>query len=227
MLKILEEMCKYYQKKKPRYLTGKIHILIGEDNGFLVDLKENDVTVEKSGLDMEGDLGLTMSEKTFDKLAKGEWNGMTAAGRSNWLESAPLDFRSPEGTNLEGETLQMMYHFLVHFFRNDYPTVTQLGRDHSRKVHGGNAVPIAYGNGIRYAYYTISKGEQINEDEKDPWNQVFTVINGTGTAVVDGEEMELKKKISVHVPPNVEHILKKESGDDDLELLWVAYGEKA
>ncbi|MFP4051300.1 MAG: SCP2 sterol-binding domain-containing protein [Thermoplasmata archaeon] len=152
-------MCKYYQKKKPRDLTGKIHILIGEDNCFLVDLKENEVSVKETDTDLQGDLGLTMSKETLYKLVEGKWNGMTAAGRSNWSESTPLDFRLPEGTNLEGENLQMMYHFLVHFFSNVYPTVTQLGRGHSRKVHGGNAVPIAYGHGIRYAYYTISKGQ--------------------------------------------------------------------
>lgn len=226
MLDILERMCGSYRKKKPDDITGEIHLSIG-DKGYLVELGENDVNVTGSGTEMQGDLGLVMSEDTFDKLATGEWNGMTAAGRSHMSESAPLDFQVPEGKKLEGDTLQMMYHFLVHFFSEGYPTVTELGREHARKVHGGNAVPIAYGQGVRYAYYTIKKGEQINEDEADPWDQVFTVIDGTGKAVIDGEEIELKKNISVHVPPKVEHIVKKEEGEDDLELIWMAYGEKA
>ncbi|MFP4051301.1 MAG: cupin domain-containing protein [Thermoplasmata archaeon] len=67
----------------------------------------------------------------------------------------------------------------------------------------------------------------MNDDDKDPWDQVFTVMSGIGTAVVDGKKIELKKNKAVHVPPNVEHIIKKEEGEDDLELLWIAYGEKA
>ena len=227
MLETLRDMADSYRKKKPEDLNGKIHILIDDENGYTVELKEDSVEVEASRTELEGDLGLVMTKDTFDKLASGEWNGMTAAGRSTMSESAPLDFRVPDGSELEGDTLQMMYHFLTHFFSTEYPTVTELGREHSRKVHGGNAVPIAYGHGVRYAYYTIVQGEQINEDESDPWDQVFTVIGGTGTAIIDGEEIDLKENISVHVPPKVSHIIKKESGDDDLELLWMAYGEKA
>jgi len=227
MLEELKKMAECYQKKKPSNLKGKIHILIGKVHGFIVRLEENDVEVEEADVDVTGNLGLVMSKETFTKLNSGEWNGMTAAGRSSMSDSAPLDFRLPEGTKMNDEILQMMYHFLTHFFSKDYPTITRLGRKHARKVHGGNAVPIAYGHGIRSAYYTIQKGEQINEDELDPWDQVFTVIDGSGKALVDGDEIELEKNMSVHVPPNKEHVVKKEEGDDDLELLWIAYGEKA
>jgi len=227
MLEDLKNMADCYEKKKSSDLRGEIHLLIGEKYGFLVSLGESDVEVEEANLDNTGDLGLVMSEDTFDKLISGEWNGMTAAGRSSMSESAPLDFCLPEGKQPDEEILQMMYHFLTHFFSKDYPTITELGRNHARKVHGGNAVPIAYGHGIRSAYYTIQKGEQINEDELDPWNQVFTVIDGSGKALVAGEEIELVKNMSVHVPPETEHIVKKEEGEDDLELLWIAYGEKA
>ncbi|MGM0510567.1 MAG: cupin domain-containing protein [Thermoplasmatota archaeon] len=227
MLETLQDMAESYQKKKPEDITGRIHILIDEENGYAVELKEKSVGVEGSGIELDGDLGLTMSKETFEKLSNGVWNGMTAAGRSTMSESAPLDFRVPDGGKLEGDNLQMMFHFLTHFFSTDYPTVTELGREHSRKVHGGNAVPIAYGHGVRYAYYTIGEGEQINEEESDPWNQVFTVIGGTGTAIIEGQEIELEKNISVHVPPNASHIIKKDSVEEDLELLWMAYGEKA
>ena len=227
MLEEIERMARFYEKKKPSSLRGKIHLLIGEDHRFLIRLKENEVEVEEVDTDEIDCLGLVMSEETFAKLDSGEWNGMTAAGRESMSESAPIDFRLPEGSRMDEETLQMMYHLGMHFFSKDYPTITKLGREHSRKVHGGNVVPIAYGHGIRSAYYTIEKGEQINEDELDPWDQVFTVIGGNGKALIDGEEIELEKNISVHVPPNTEHIVKKDEDEDDLELLWIAYGEKA
>lgn len=226
MISTLREMSECYRKKKPSDITGLIHISIGDEE-YLVRLDEEDVQVEKAGKDRQADLGLVMSEKTFEDLRSGKWNGMTATGRASMSESAPLDFRVPDGEGMDGENLQLLYHFLTHFFSGGYPTVTDLGREHSRKIHGGNAVPIAYGHGVRYAYYTISQGEQINEDESDPWDQVFTVINGTGTAVIDGEEIELEKDMAVHVPPKLRHVVKNERGDDDLELLWMAYGEDA
>jgi len=227
ILEELREMSKFYTAKKPDDLQIKVHLLIGDEDGYLVEMGKNDIKVKEAGIENQGDIGLVMSEETFDKLSSGKWNGMTAAGRANMSDPAPLDFRVPEGQGMDAQKLQMMYHFLIHFFSKEYPTITKLGKEHSRKVHGGNAVPIAYGHGIRSAYYSIEKGDQINEDEQDPWNQVFTVLSGTGTAVIDGEKVELEKNISVHVPPNTAHIVKKEEGSDELELLWIAYGEQA
>ncbi|MFO7791921.1 MAG: cupin domain-containing protein [Candidatus Saliniplasma sp.] len=227
LLEDLKEMALFYSKKKPDRLRGTIHLSIGDEYGFLVDMGRSDIIVEEASTENQADIGLVMSKDTFEKLSSGKWNGMTAAGRANISDPAPLDFRVPEGEEMDDRKLQILYHFLIHFFSKDYPTITELGKEHSRKVHGGNAVPIAYGHGIRSAYYTIEKGDLINEDEQDPWNQVFTVLSGTGMAVIDGEEIELEKKMSVHVPPNTAHIVKKEEGSDELELLWIAYGEQA
>ena len=227
ILEELREMSKFYIAKKPDRLHGKVHLLIGDEEGFLVEMTKNDIKVKEADVEDQGYIGLVMSEETFERLSSGKWNGMTAAGRANMSDPAPLDFRVPEGEGMDAQKMQMMYHFLIHFFSKEYPTITKLGKEHSRKVHGGNAVPIAYGHGIRSAYYSIEKGDQINEDEQDPWNQVFTVLSGTGTAVIDDEEVELEKNMSVHVPPNTAHIVKKEEGSDELELLWIAYGEQA
>ncbi|MGM0405810.1 MAG: cupin domain-containing protein [Thermoplasmatota archaeon] len=227
ILEELKEMSKFYTAKKPDELQGKIHLLVGDEEGFLVEMRKSKIEVKEAGVENQGDIGLVMSEGTFEKLSSGKWNGMTAAGRAHMSDSAPLDFKVQEGEEMDAQKMQMMYHFLVHFFSKEYPTITILGKEHSRKVHGGNAVPIAYGHGIRSAYYSIEKGDQINEDERDPWNQVFSVLSGTGTAVIDGEEIELEKNMSVHVPPNTAHIVKKEEGSDELELLWIAYGEQA
>ncbi|MFW6141279.1 MAG: cupin domain-containing protein [Candidatus Saliniplasma sp.] len=227
LIEELRELSKFYLTKKSDQLQGKVHLSIGDEKGFIVDMGENDIEVQEASVENQGDIGLVMSRETFEKLSSGKWNGMTAAGRANMSDPAPLDFRVPEGEGMDDQELQMMYHFLIHFFSKGYPTVTKLGKEHSRKVHGGNAVPIAYGHGIRSAYYSIERGDQINEDEKDPWDQVFTVISGTGTAFIDGEEIELEKNMSVHVPPNTAHIVKKEEGSDELELLWIAYGEQA
>ena len=220
-------MAEGYRKQTPGDWTGTVRLRIEENGEYAVSIEETAVSVEETDGNVAWTVGLELSEETFEKLSSGEWNGLTAAGRESMSDPAPLDFGVPDGVELKGETLQLLYHFLTHFFTREYPTVTRLGREHSRVVHGGNAVPVAYGPGVRYAYYTIRDGERINEDETDPWNQVFTVVAGTGTATIDGEPVPLEPNVSVHVPPGVEHVVEPNGDGDDLELLWLAYGEGA
>jgi quercetin dioxygenase-like cupin family protein len=227
MIDVLAEMADSYERTKPNDFVGRVRVRIGEDDAYLVVLAEETVTVHEATVDDDWTVSLDLSEETFEKLAAGKWNGLTAAGRESMSDDAPLDFRVPDDAELEGETLQLLYHFLTHFFGREHPTVTRLGRSHARTVHGGNAVPIAYGHGVRYAYYTIREGEQINEDEADPWDQIFTVVRGSGIALVDGERIGLEENVAVHVPPGSTHRIRCGDDADALELLWVAYGEGA
>ncbi len=53
---------------------------------------------------------------------------------------------------------------------------------------------------------------------------MFIVGGGSGTAAVDGEEIELEKNISVHVPYDVEHIVKKEEGWSLIRIFLILVG---
>lgn len=225
MINVLSAMAKNYTAFKPADLTGKINILIGQE-WFHLELKGEGVSAWEGKTDDELATFL-MSADTFAKLLDGTWNALTAAGRENIRQSAPIDFQLPTGAQLTPKFMQMIYHMGMHFFKTDVPHTYNFGLEHTRKVHGGNATALAYGSGVRFAYYTISGDEQINDgDTKDPFDQMFTVIGGQGVAHIGGVEIHLQRGIAVHVPPNSTHIISASPGEQ-LELFWLAYGKGA
>ncbi len=225
MIDIIQTMASNYTAFKPVGLTGKVNMVI-DSKWFHVDLTGEQVTAQEGRT--EGELAtFSMSRDTFEKLIDGTWNALTAAGRENIRQSAPIDFQLPAGAQLTPEFMQMIYHMGMHFFKTEIPHVYNFGLKHTRKVHGGNAAALAYGSGVRFAYYTISGDEQINDgDTKDPFDQMFTVIGGQGVAQIGGIEINLQRGVAVHVPPNSTHIITASPGEQ-LELFWLAYGKGA
>jgi mannose-6-phosphate isomerase-like protein (cupin superfamily) len=224
MISILENMSKNYSKVKPKNLVGSINIEIAE-NIFNLKLSEDNTSIHE-GKDDKAIMTLYMNEETWGNLASGKWNGMTAAGREHMSQSTPLDFKFGKDVVLSKELMQDLYHLAMHFFNTTYPTHAYFGLENTRVIHGGNAVALAYGPGVRSAYYAIRDDQQINADEKDPWTQCFIVIGGSGTATIDGVKMKIEKGMAIHVPPNVTHTFIADSGVI-LEGIWLAYGEGA
>ncbi len=224
MISILEKMACNYLRVKPKELVGSINIEIYKDVFNLV-LDENDAKVSSGG-DENAFITLTMNNETWDNLVSGKWNGMTAAGREHMRQSTPLDFKFGKNTQLSPALMQDLYHLAMHFFNTTYPTHAYFGLEHTRVIHGGNAVALAYGPGVRSAYYAVKGDEQINADEKDPWSQCFMVIGGSGTATIDGVAMKIEKGMAIHVQPNVTHTFVADEGEI-LEGIWLAYGKNA
>jgi mannose-6-phosphate isomerase-like protein (cupin superfamily) len=225
VLATLQDLAKNYARVKPKEYTGTLNMDI-EGRFFAIAMEKESVSVSE-GRSEKAIAELVLSEETYARLLDGTWNGMTAAGRENIRQSAPLDFRFLPGHTFSGQLLQMLYHLGMHFFQQSYPSVFRFGPAHTRLVHGGHAVPLAYGHGIRFAYYTISGDERINDDDAaDPFDQVISVIGGKGLAVIDGVEVALERGIAVHVPPRTTHLIKA-TGSERLELFWVAYGSGA
>jgi mannose-6-phosphate isomerase-like protein (cupin superfamily) len=225
VLATLQDLAKNYARVKPKEYTGTLNMDI-EGRFFAIAMEKESVSVSE-GRSEKAIAELVLSEETYARLLDGTWNGMTAAGRENIRQSAPLDFRFLPGYTFSGQLLQMLYHLGMHFFQQSFPSVFRFGPAHTRRVHGGHAVPLAYGHGIRVAYYTISGDERINDDDAaDPFDQVISVIGGKGLAVIDGVEVALERGIAVHVPPRTTHLIKA-TGSERLELFWVAYGSGA
>lgn len=224
MINDLKKLATNYNRVKPVEYVGVINFVIAGDS-YYMSMEQEQVSMHE-GKYANPLLTIIMSSDTYNKLLDGTWNGLTAAGRARMSEPAPLDFELPEGRGLTGELMQMLYHLSMHFFSGTYPTVAKFGKGHTRIVHGGNVTALAYGHGIRSAYYCITDRQQINSDERDPWWQCFSIIGGKGIATIDGQQVYLEKGVAIHVPPNVTHTFKAFEGEL-LELIWVAYGNKA
>lgn len=225
MLAVLKHMAENYSRLKPLDFEGvlnltiqgdKFHILLGKDS---VDVQE--------GHQEERMLDFFMDQDTFGKLCDGTWSGLTAGGREHMGQSTPLDFKLPPGVAPTPQLLQVIYHMGMHFFNTSYPNIYRFGPDHTRFVHGGHATPLVYGHGVRFAYYTIVSGEQINElDDTNPFPSYFTIIGGKGTAIVADKEINIEKGMAIHVPKNANHVFKADKGQR-LELMMLAYGPGA
>ncbi len=224
MLKTLRQMTEVYERYKPEDQVGDVQIKIGDER-FILRLRPQSVGVERGVTEGRVLVEVSMEKETFRRLADGTWNGLTAAGRENMSQWAPIDFDFP--CEKKVDALQVAYHLGTHFFRKEFPAMTQFGPEHTRKIHGGNAAALAYGEGIRSAYYTVTGDETINEEgEKDPWYQVFIVIGGRGRARIGNTEVKLREGCAIHVPPQTIHTLRAE-GEHRLEVIWLAYGEGA
>lgn len=225
MLAELSKMAANYSLVKPKDFSGIVNFCIGQ-NKFICTMTEDSVKIEEGYSDQQL-LDFLMEPETFEKLKNGTWTALTAAGREDMRQSAPLDFKLGAAQKLSAEILHLTYHLGTHFFTLEYPQVIRFGPDNTRLVHGGNAAALAYGYGVRFAYYTITGDEQINrEEDKNPFYQLVCIINGRGTAWVAGKEILLEKGIAIYVPINETHIFRAAEGHH-LELFILMYGPGA
>ena len=106
MINLIKQMASNYANLKPSHMTGTFNLAIGEER-FIVAMTETTVEVA-NGEDASAFITLLMSTETFGKLRSGTWTGLTAAGRENMRQSAPIDFRLPTGAGLTPQLMQII-----------------------------------------------------------------------------------------------------------------------
>ena len=170
---------------------------------------------------------LTSDLDTYRRIYSGDLNAMTAAGRASYREAAPLDMILENGMTMRGINWDYAYFTMINFFNSHPSNKTLLGREHARKIHGGFAVALFYSKGFRSAFYSIQKGELLNEaGEKDPWNQSFIILSGSGFAQIGGETFPVKANEAYYIKPGVEHQVWTET-EEGITLIWNAWGIEA
>jgi mannose-6-phosphate isomerase-like protein (cupin superfamily) len=178
------------------------------------------------GLVEGADTTLTLTADTLRRLYRGEWSGLGAAGRASIRDAAPLDFTIPPGVHPLA-AMRRGYYFVTHFFSVDVPTRVPFGEGHTRKIHGGHAAPLFYGEGLRSAYYRLEPGDVLNDDgARDPMHQGFIIIGGCGIATIGELRFNIRQGQAVYIPPHTVHMLTP-GGPTAVELIWLAWGEKA
>jgi mannose-6-phosphate isomerase-like protein (cupin superfamily) len=85
-------------------------------------------------------------------------------------------------------------------------------------AHGAHPIPLTYWDGLRSSWILVKKGEILNKQgEKDPWPQLFIILEGKG--IVGDKEFEVEPNMVVYIPKNTIHQI---TAEEDTKVIWLA-----
>ncbi len=223
MIEILQEMVKTFQNKIDRDFTLTVQLdMQDQQESYHINIKCGEVTIHK-GPTENPHLLLVTDRNTLQKICNKEMTALTAAGKAEMSDSAPLDWTLPKNTKFTPELVDNAYYFIQHFFDTAFPEKILLGEQYSRLVHGGHAIPLYYSTGFRSAWYLLKKGEKLSEPkDTNPFPQAFIFIKGTGFVEIEDKTIAVKAGESYYIPPNTNSMVWTE---DELTLIWLAWGK--
>jgi mannose-6-phosphate isomerase-like protein (cupin superfamily) len=225
---ILREMAEAYAQKarSPEGVTVSFAIDGDATICHLSAQPEQAVCVE-AGEHPKSEFTVVTTTEILRKLAHGEMSPLTAAGRENLRQPAPLDFRLPEGVSFTIALYHRITLFVQRFFNPLPGERIRIDERASRIVHGGHVVALYADVGFRSAWYLLNPGEQVNEPgDANPFPQAFVVLSGSGTAHIGGVSHDLQPHTAYYIPPGAEHVARP-SPDGPLTVIWFAWGEGA
>jgi len=220
----------YNQKCKPKneILFG-FEVDAGKSGIWTIHATPDAGAVLKKGKPEKPTIMMFTDMKTLKNIHSGKMNFLTAVGRAHITDPAPLNFRFMKGAVPNPAVIYGNLPFLFHFFNRGSPEIIPFGEEHSRFIHGGNAVPIYYDEGLRTAWYQVKKGMVINKEERDqknPFPTLIICIQGAAKAKLGDKELELKKGMSVFIPAGMTHTIWNEN-KEPFEFIIVMFGEGA
>ena len=166
-------------------------------------------------------------ESTLLDIYHEKMTGMTAAAQATGLDAAPLEVRTNEAAAELANPRRALLGFAQDFFNRSWPERIKLGEEHSRVVHGAHAIPLYYGEGFRSAWYTIEKGQRLNEPgDTNPFPQAFVIISGEGMAKIGDSTIKVHAGESYYIAPGSDHVLWTES-EHGITLIWLGWGKGA
>jgi len=200
-------------------LDKEIYQVEFKDKSFKLNQGQND----SSNMTFESTL------KHYNKIYKGDMTAMTSMGQATSSDPIPLipKLEKPITDN----PLNDFLYFSQRFFNLSNHDKVKLGLEHSRVVHGGNAIPIFYQKsdefGVRSAWYQINKGEQVNDiGDTNPFPQYFIITGGNGLAKIGNDTISIKTNEAYYVAPQNDHVFWNEN-DEPLTIIFMAYGKGA
>lgn len=188
-----------------------------ENEAATLQIKET-ITVQEGS--HSPDAKILMNKTVFDKILNGEADFGALIGRSKYSEKRPIDFEIINTTKTN-QIISTLYNLMTIFFTPGKPKIKNLTRSLAGDAHGAHPIPLVYGDGIRSGWYTIDKGETLNElGEKDPYPQLFVVIKGRGEAQIGDTSITLEPDSAIYIPVNTSHSV---TALETVQLLWLAW----
>jgi mannose-6-phosphate isomerase-like protein (cupin superfamily) len=188
--------------------SGESATLLVSDNITLVEGSQNP------------DMRITMEAAIFNKILAGEADFGALIGRSKMSDIRPIngEFINPKKSY---QLMEILYTFMTVFFTPGKVKIKQLRAELAGDAHGAHPIPLVYWDGVRYAWYSINKGEILNEaGEKDPYPQAVIFLKGKGQIYLDDVSLDIEHNKIIYIPMNVIH---KIEAYEHTELLWIAW----
>lgn len=214
--------------KDPNRLNMVFGIRVGARD-WTIDSTTDPATVSEGQPD-EAAMIFVTDEKTFTRIASGDMNALTSLAQAGSSDPTPMTMDFVNGFEFDDKARAMFMSLLFHFFATGQPEIVPLGSEHSRFVHGGNALPIYYAPQLRTSWYGIGPGQHINEDPKDQVNDfpsIFIIMKaGSAKARFGGKEIDLEDNTAIFVPAGMAHELWND-GEEEAQFILLMFGENA
>jgi mannose-6-phosphate isomerase-like protein (cupin superfamily) len=145
---------------------------------------------------------------TLDRLDRGTMNAGTAMVKAFSTDVSPMDADVMEGFQPDEAFLAQLLRATFHFWVRGVPEIVPFGEDYTRHTHGADGVIFYYQPGLRSGWFSIKKGQHVNEDPRMQTNEfptLLVVTEGAGVGKIGGREVELRAGETLFVPPGVTH----------------------
>lgn len=166
------------------------------------------------------DVRIIMKRQTFEDIVEGRADAFALAGRGASEEKRPIEFEVLEEKRSK-EIWETVKALLTYFFTPGRVKVKRLAPEMAGDAHGAHPIPIVYWDGVRSSWILVKKGEIVNrKGEKDPWPQVFIILEGKGRATVANHSFEIRPQTAIYIPTDTVHQIRAE---EDVILIWLAW----
>ena len=169
------------------------------------------------------DVTITMKSTVLQDVAEGNADAFALIGRGRTDEKRPIEFEIHTKERMK-DVWEVGKALLTYFFTPGKIKIKSLSLRLAGHAHGAHPIPLVYWNGIRHSWILVKAGEILNkEGERDPWPQIFVVLEGKGKVIVGDEMFPIEPEQAIFIPTNSIHqVIAKE----DVKLLWLAWNAR-
>ena len=222
---MLGEFAAMYEEKYPNHDPIVFQVRLRElGTVFCVDLREPGAPSVREGESAEVFYTWLTDVETLGKMHAGDLAPGTAAAMEQITDDAPLKALLPEGESWTMDHYHKVVEFETAFFNPFNPEMVRFGEEFARPVHGGHAVPLFTAKGMRCAWYSIHKGERVNDDEHaNPFPSGIVILSGQLKSMRDGKECVRSAGEAYYIPAGTVHTGWNDQ-DEPCTAIWVAWG---
>ena len=168
--------------------------------------------------------------ETFARIAGGDIHALTTMAQARASDPTLVQVDTVNGFEMDEAGRAAFLSVSFHFFTTGVPEIVPLDPSRALPVHGGEALPIYYADGLRTSWYGIAPGQHINADAEDQVNDfpsLFVIIEaGTARGRIGGRDVVLDDNQAILVPAGMSHEFWN-PGDERATLILIMFGEAA